>query len=41
MGLGAAAGMDSVQLRSLALRQKYDVKTQAQYIPKVHTNPRP
>jgi hypothetical protein len=34
VSLGAAAGMDSVALRSLALRQKYDVKSQAQYIPK-------
>ena len=35
--LSAAAGMDSVALRSLALRQKYDVKSQAQYIPKEWT----
>jgi len=35
--LGAAASMDSVALRSLALRNKFDVKSQAQYIPKEWT----
>ena len=34
-GLSVAAGMDSVALRAAALRHKFDVKSQAQYIPKV------
>jgi hypothetical protein len=36
-GLSASVAMDSVALRSLALRQKYDAKSQAQYIPKEWT----